>query len=225
MIRLDWLGMKYYWVRGLFIPIALCSMGVLSEATIIPLTALYMLSFSLNPFAVEEKGKLDNLYLTLPVSRKIIVNARFGLSLIMQAAGLIFGTVATIIISALLYGQNFLGLRTFQARFDTIFLLICASLLFYAIMHLSMFPVLFKLGYAKGKAFGLYIPIGALMVVFYAVFFLVLYNETVKQKLLAALVWSLGHVLWTSLILLAMAAAFFAASYGLSQRQYARRGF
>jgi len=30
MIKLDWLGMKYYWVRVIIIPLSICFMGGLS---------------------------------------------------------------------------------------------------------------------------------------------------------------------------------------------------
>jgi ABC-type transport system involved in multi-copper enzyme maturation permease subunit len=181
MIKLDWLGMKYYWVRIIIIPLSICLMGFFSEALIIPFLSFFMLSFSVNPFAVEEKGKLDNLYLTLPVTRKTIVNARFGLSLIMLFAGIVFGVLLTILMSALLYGQTIFFVHSFQADLTTMFLRICVSLLLYAIMNLSMFPILFKIGYAEGKALGFYVPVGVSLAVTYFFVFLWNYNYSIRM--------------------------------------------
>ena len=104
MIKLDWIGMKVYQKRFVIIPCTILLYGFFLSPVIIPFMAFLMLSFSVNPFAVEEKGKLDNLYLTLPVMRREIVNARYGLSLLMQLFGFSTGTVVTIIYSRLLYG-------------------------------------------------------------------------------------------------------------------------
>jgi ABC-type transport system involved in multi-copper enzyme maturation permease subunit len=225
MIKLDWLGMKYYRVRVIIIPLSICIMGFFSEAIIIPLLSFFMLSFSVNPFAVEEKGKLDHLYLTLPVTRKTIVNARFGLSLIMLFAGIVFGVLLTILMSALLYGKTVFFEHSFQADFATMFLLICVSLLLYAIMNLSMFPILFKIGYAKGKALGFYIPVGVSMAIIYALFLLGIYNNSFNTWLQSFLEWSLDYNVWAAVIILAMAVIFFSISYALSQRVYSRREF
>jgi hypothetical protein len=225
MIKLDWLGMKYYQIRIVIVPIVVCFIGLLNEALIIPVMAFVMLSFSVNPFAVEEKGKLDNLYLTLPVARKTIVDARLGLSLIMQFAGLAFGTVITVILSKLLYGRTILFERNFRANFDVMFLIIYGSLLFYAIMNLSMFPVLFKMGYAKGKALGFYIPIGVSMAIIYGFFFLGIYNYSFNTWLQSLLEWSLANTVWATVIMLVAAVIFFSISYALSQMVYSKREF
>lgn len=225
MIKLDWLAMKYYWVRIIVLPVMICMMGFLNEALIIPMTIYTMLSFSVNPFAVEEKGKLDNLYLTLPVSRKTVVKARYGLSLILQFAGLIFGTIMTIAISALLYNRTILFEHSFRADFKTIFLLICTSLLFCAIMNLSMFPILFKIGYAKGKALGFYIPIFGSAIIGYGIFIAWTFSSVFHKWLLSVIGWALINTLWTAMILLAAAVFILAISYVLSQRIYAKREF
>jgi len=225
MIKLDWLGMKYYWVRIIIIPLSICFMGFFSEVIIIPLLSFFMLSFSVNPFAVEEKGKLDHLYLTLPVTRKTIVNARFGLSLIMLFTGIIFGAFLTILMSTLFCGKTIFFEHTFQAKFATMFLLICVSLLLYAILNLSMFPILFKIGYAKGKALGFYIPAGVSMAVFYFFILLWIYNDSIRGEVISAFEWSLANTVWAAVIILAASLIFFSISYVLSQRVYSRREF
>jgi len=225
MIKLDWLGMKYYHVRIIILPLMIVFMGFFNELFVIPVIAFMMLSFSVNPFAVEEKGKLDNLYLTLPVTRNDIVNARFGLSLIMEFAGLAVGTVVTIIMSSLLYGRTIGFEHTFKADFNSVFLLICSSLLFYAIMNLSMFPILFKIGYAKGKTLGFFIPLGISIVLIYAVFFAVMFSDSVREFGVTALEWSLNNTILTAVIMLGAAALILAISYMLSRRLYAKREF
>jgi hypothetical protein len=225
MIKLDWLGMKYYQIRIVIVPIVVCFIGLLNEALIIPVMAFVMLSFSVNPFAIEEKGKLDNLYLTLPVARKTIVKARLGLSLIMQFTGLAFGTVITVILSKLLYGRTILFERNFRADFDVMFLIICGSLLLYTIMNLSMFPILFKIGYAKGKALGYYIPVGVSMVIIYGFILLGIYNDSFNIWLQSFLEWSFANTLWTAVIILVTSVVIFLISYALSQRVYSRREF
>ena len=225
MIKLDWLGMKVYHKRFIIIPLSMCIFGFLNELLIIPLAVFFMLSFSVNPFAVEEKGKLDNLYLTLPITRKTIVNARLSLSLIMLGLGVALGTAMTVIMSKLLYGHNDIFTHFFQADFDSMFLLICGSLLFYAIMNLSTFPILFKIGYAKGKVFGFYIPVGTMVFLLYVVYFVAFFSDSFHAKAIAALEWALGHTVGASAIMLAMAVLALAVSYALSQRLYAKREF
>ena len=154
MLKLDWLGMKCYQKRIIILPIVISVYGIISEALIIPFVSFMMFSFSVNPFAVEEKGKLDNLYLTLPITRNTIVNTRFCLSLIMQLIGILFGTIVTVVMTSILHGKTIFYTHTFTADFQTILLLVSASLLLYSLINLAAFPTLFKIGYAKGKAIG-----------------------------------------------------------------------
>jgi len=225
MLKLDWLGMKVYQKRVVIIPLAITLYGFFSAAVLIPFMAYMMLSFSINPFAVEEKGKLDNLYLTLPVARQTIVNARFGLSLIMQLAGFIVATAATILYSVALYGKRIFGTYTFKAEFNTMLLIICASLLFYAIMNLSTFPILFKIGYAKGKALGFYIPIAVVSAAVIALYMLWSYNKGFGIWLLSVLEWVFANTVLAAVMMLAAAVLVLAVSYMLSQKVYARREF
>ncbi|MDR0324751.1 MAG: ABC-2 transporter permease [Oscillospiraceae bacterium] len=226
MIKLDWIGMKVYHKRFVIIPLMVCFYGIFNVPVIIPIVAFCMLNFSVNPFAVEEKGKLDNLYLTLPVTRKAIVNARFGLSLLMQCIGLAAGTVITIILSNVLYGRTvFHYTHTFKADFAVIFLLICGSLLLYAVMNLSIFPILFKIGYAKGKMFGFIIPVFAVSIMTGVLFTMWYSHNGFREWLLSVIEWSLAHTVWTALILLGASALLLAVSYMLSRKVYAKREF
>lgn len=225
MLKLDWLGMKYYWIRIIILPVATCLMGLLSEALIIPMIGFLMCSFSVNPFAMEEKGKLDNLYLTLPVMRRTIVNARLLLSVIMQLAGMITALVATLVLSKFLNGRTIFYTHNFQADFNTMLLIVCSSLLFYTFMNLAMFPILFKIGYAKGKSLGFYIPVAVVFVIVYGVYILYIVNDSFQRWLPVAIEWAIANTVLVSVIILVVAALVFAVSYALSHKVYAKREF
>jgi len=226
MIKLDWIGMKCYHKRFIIIPCAILLYGFFLAPIIIPFMAFFMLSFSVNPFAVEEKGKLDNLYLTLPVTRRMIVNARYGLSLFMQFIGFTTGTVVTIIYAKLLYGRTTFGItHSFNAGFSEMFLIICGSLLLYAIMNLSSFPVLFKIGYAKGRGLGFYVPAIGFAVVVSTVYILWYVNDTFQKFVSSAVEWAFANTVWTAALLLAGAVLILALSYMISQKVYATREF
>lgn len=226
MIKLDWIGMKYYHKRVfLLLPMVLIYSLVIHEAVLIPIIVFALASFSVNPFAVEEKGKLDNLYLTLPVTRKSIVRARFGLSLIMQLIGFAIGITGTVLLSKLLYGKTLFIPHAFQVDFPMMLIVVCSSLLFYAVMNVSMFPVLFKIGYAKGKALGFYIPISVTGVIVCMLFILWQISGAFRAGMLFVVAWAFANTVWAALILLAMAAVILAISYILSCRLYAKRDF
>ena len=87
MLRLNWSAMKCYRIRFLMIPVCLFVMGCLSPIFLVPMGAFLLFSFSLNPFAVEEKGDLNRLYLTLPVDRRSVVLGRYVLSFLLFAVG------------------------------------------------------------------------------------------------------------------------------------------
>jgi magnesium-transporting ATPase (P-type) len=143
----------------------------------------------------------------------------------MLFAGIVFGIFLTILMSALLYGKIVFYEHTFQADFATMFLLICVSLLLYAIMNLSMFPILFKIGYARGKALGFYIPVGVSMVVIYFSIFLWNYNDSIRGRLISVFEWSLANTIWAVVIIVAVSVIFFSISYALSQRVFSKREF
>ena len=55
MLRLNWSAMKCYRVRFLIIPVCLFVVGWFSSIFLVPMGVFLLFSFSLNPFAVEEK--------------------------------------------------------------------------------------------------------------------------------------------------------------------------
>jgi hypothetical protein len=225
MIRLDWIGMKYYHKRAFILPIIACAVSLLYPIAAIPYMVFGMLSFSVNPFAVEEKGKLDQLYLTLPVKRRTIVRARFALSILMVASGLIFGVLITLFLTALAGIMPLPVLHSMDLTFQNLLLLFCASLFMYAILNLSMFPFLFKIGYVKGKVVGFYLPIIAFMIIFYVVFMLAIFTPSFSHFMMQGLQWVFQHILLISLLMMGAAAALLLLSYNLSLHLYRKREF
>ncbi|MCL2100034.1 MAG: ABC-2 transporter permease [Oscillospiraceae bacterium] len=225
MIKLDWLGMKCYHKRFVIIPLTISLYGFFHIAAIIPMITFMMFSFSVNPFAVEEKGKLDNLYLTLPVTRGSIVKARFGLSFIMQLIGLAAGVIFTVVLSSVFYGRTIIYPRTFYAGFSAMFLIICGSILFYAVLNLSTFPVLFNMGYAKGKLIGFIIPIIFVSVVIAAFFVLWSAVGIFREWFMSAFIWASGNAVLVAAIMLTAAVLLLAVSYTLSQKFFSKREF
>ena len=151
MIALDWRAMKVYQIRGLLLPVFAFLFGLFSPLLVIPMTVYMYLSYSINPFAVEEKGELNNLYLTLPVSRKEIVTGRYLLSFLMMLVSMAIGALVMPVANQFSVSKWFIGLEGYIA-------VIALSYLLYAILNLFMFPILFRLGYQKGKFWGFYLP-------------------------------------------------------------------
>jgi hypothetical protein len=144
----------------------------------------------------------------------------------MLSIGVVAGTVLTLIFNAFLYGRTMLLFEhTFKADFMATLLIICASLLVYAVMNLSMFPVLFKIGYAKGKALGYYIPCIVACVALGVIYILRHLYEPFSVWLLSVMGYVLANTTATAFIILGAAVLIFAASYALSQKVYAKREF
>jgi len=223
MIKLDWLGMKTYHYVLLLAPLLIYLFGGFMGGWLyIPLAALLMWGGALSPFFVEEKGDLNYLYLTLPIHRKAIVRARFGLSLFLVLAGIVLGIALTIVNSFLYSGQSMLP-GVFQPTFDSIFLLVCVGLFIYALLLLCSFPILFKLGYAKGQFFGYYVPLCLGGVLLITLALLPFFVQPYDMGLLSTLEWVMGSPLWVALVILAFAVVFFTFSYLLSQKAFAKR--
>lgn len=151
MIKLDWSAMKYYHIRGIFLPFYLMLLGWVSPICLIPLGTIFMFAYSVNPFAVEEKGELHQLYLTLPVKRSTVVAGRYALSLLLFLAGLLIGWL-------LMPLANLVSISKWYPDLTWLLALVCFSFLAHGAMSLAMYPMLFWLGYQKGKLWGFYLP-------------------------------------------------------------------
>ncbi len=95
--------------------------------------------------------------------------------------------------------------------------------LIYALMNLAMYPVLFKLGYQKGRIWGYYIPCILTGLIYLA---LVEYDIMTGGTFIRdALLYAAEHILTVSGGILLLGAAVWALSLCLSLRIYARREF
>lgn len=226
MILLDWRAMKYYWPRAFLVPVFVVVMGIMSPACVLPLGVLLCLAYSVNPFAMEEKGQLDNLYLTLPVSRKTIVTARYAFSLTMQFFAFLFGVPVMYLIARMRNNtQNHFGNVYFGMDGKMILLIAALSFLCYALINLCMFPVLFKIGYSKGKAIGYYIPMLFFIGLAYAAVIMLSVSDTLINTGLLWLNWAVGHTGALALCILLTGMLFLGISYLLSLHFYRKREF
>lgn len=217
MIKLDWSAMKYYHIRAIILPFTLLLMGVYSPICLIPLGAMLMFSYSINPFAVEEKGDLNRLYLTLPVKRSTIVAGRYALSLLLYLAGALMGLV-------LMPLANLISLSKWYPDLTWLLALMNFSFLIQGAMSLAMYPLLFRLGYQKGKLWGFYIPVILFSAAFVA---LVEYDYLVAGGMLISnmLCYASEHVIMICGIMFLLGLALLLTSFLLSLRVYSRREF
>lgn len=212
MIRTDWIAIKSHHWR-LFIMAGIVALfGVTGlSMVIIPMSAYMALAFSINTFAVEEKGKLDSLLLTLPLSRKAIVRGRFMFMGIALLLGLcVSGAAVGIISPNMRLGELYMGVTP-----SAIALMCALGFAFGGFINLCMYPALFRLGYEKGKIWGFYLPIGVIALLFGVIS--VLSNmETVMPKILGWFVYWSEHTLIICAVMLAIGAALMCISYRLS---------
>lgn len=217
MIKLDWSSMKCSYKRFFIIPIVLLFIGWFSPIILIPMSVFLLFSFSINPFAVEEKGDLNRLYLTLPIKRVDIVTGRYALALLLYIGSILLAL-------ALMPLANLISASKWYPDYRWILALLAFSFLFHAIMSLSMYPMLFKLGYQKGKFWGFYLP----LIFFSLVCIIVMeYDIMVKNGTLMfdLLVYASEHLLFVSGGMFVLGMVCLTASYLLSNRLYARREF
>ena len=209
--------MKCYRIRFLVIPVCLFVTGCFSPILLVPMAGFLLFSFSLNPFAIEEKGDLNRLYLTLPVRRRAVVNGRYVLSFLLFVTGVLLGL-------ALMPVANLVSLSKWYPDFTWKLALVSFSFLFYGIMSLAMYPLLFKMGYQKGKVWGYYVPAILICLAYVALIEYDLYagNGTFLFDLL---VYASEHILAVSGGLLATGGMLLALSYLLSSWLYGRREF
>jgi ABC-type transport system involved in multi-copper enzyme maturation permease subunit len=185
---------------------------------LIPLGGYIAIVFSTNAFDVEEKGKLEYLYLTLPLTRKSIVFGRFAFMLTCVTVILVLSGVLTF------FTMPTLEFGTYKYDIEpSLIMLICAlGFAFSGLVNLSMYPVLFRLGYAKGKGLGLYIPAAIISLIFLAI--TAIFN--IHLELIAGYIsYWFSHMEKGSFILVAVGIMLYYLSYRLSLRMYSRRNF
>jgi len=226
MIKLDWLGMRKYRNRIAVAVISSFVWGVVFGAEVLlPMLVWGMFDTSLYCFDAEEKGKLNQLYLTLPITRGTLITARYSMSLILQAIGIAAGIVLTIAFSAIMQGRTVIRLHTFSPSPQSMFLIICASLLFCAILSLAMHPILHKFGYAKAKIVGYVLPMYGSIALIVAFIILAPRIGAIGNIAQSVSQWVNGNIALAALAMLCAAALLLAASFALSHKLYAKREF
>ncbi len=217
MVALDWRAMKFFQIRSLLLPVFILLFGFYSPIAVIPMSVILALSFSLNPFAVEEKGALNNLYLTLPVRRKSIVAGRYMLSIIMLLCGIALGVLIMPLANKISKSQWFIGT-------EGLMVVISLSYLLYATLNLFMFPILFWLGYQKGKFWGFYLPMIFFALLFgaYTAISSLPGNQTLTIDFI---VYASENVLTVSGGIVILATIILLLSYAISQKLYSKRDF
>lgn len=162
MMKLDWSAIRCYHVRLLIVPATLLLLGWFSTILLVPIAVFMTFSFSVNFFFIEEKGDLNRLYLTLPIERNQIVFGRYLLSFILFAAGILLSLALTPL-------ANLFSLSKWYPDIKWNLALIAFGFLIYAFLSLFMYPLLFKLGYQKGKIWGYYIPAALICLLYLAI--------------------------------------------------------
>lgn len=154
MLKLNWFAVKYYHpgLRVLLIIACLLMAGWFSTLLLFPMAVLLTFCLSVNPFAMEEAGNLNRLYLTLPVSRSRMVAGRYLLSLLLFLAGIALALV-------LMPLTNLFSFSRWYPDFKWILALVSSGFLIHTLLSLFMYPILFRLGYMKGRIWGFYLPL------------------------------------------------------------------
>ena len=162
-------------------------------------------------------GDLNRFYLTLPLKRRMVGGGLYALSFVLYVGGVLLGT-------ALMPLANLYSLSKWYPDFSWMLALLSFSFLLYSLMSLAMYPVLFRLGYQKGKMWGYYVPAIAICLIYCAV---VEYDTIVRggTLVLDLLVYASEHMLAVSGGMLALGAVLLGGSYLLSVRWYERREF
>lgn len=217
MALFDWNAMKCFHLRIFLLPVISLAAGFITALLVVPTNVFLFLFFSVNTFAVEEKGDLNKLYLTLPITRSSVVAGRYALSLGMGLLGLITGIPLAVLADRFSISHYYGPIGWFLP-------VITISYLLFSVFNLCMYPILFKLGYSKGKFWGMLVLI-ALFAALYGVWVIVsslpeneylLFNilECASQNMLLV---NGGIVVIATLILL--------LSFLLSKMLYANRDF
>ena len=101
--------------------------------------------------------------------------------------------------------------------------IVATSFFLFALMTLAMYPILFKLGYQKGKLWGYYIPAFLVCLVYGAVMgYETMTGGTFLHELL---LYASEHVLIVSFGIFGLGAVILTVSVLLSMRIYSRREF
>lgn len=115
--------------------------------------AIVMSLLASNPFAADERGRLDTLYATLPMTRSSVVIGRYVALVVLYLAVAVLGTAATIVVlikneSTVDYGQ--LGVVN------------VISLLIFTVVIAVQLPFFFSVGFTRARLMA-FIPMAVLV--------------------------------------------------------------
>lgn len=104
--------------------------------------AIVMSLLASNPFAADERGRLDTLYATLPITRRGIVVARYLALMVLYVLVALLGTAAAIVV--LVKEGKALDLQMLAA-------VNVVSLLIFALALAVQLPFFFSLGFTRAR--------------------------------------------------------------------------
>ena len=209
--------MKCFHMRVFLLPVISLAAGFITALLVVPTNVFMFLFFSINTFAVEEKGDLNKLYLTLPIKRSSVVAGRYVLSICMGLFGLVTGIPLAILADRFSLSHYYGPLGWFLP-------VVTISYLLFSIFNLCMFPILFKLGYSKGKFWGMLVPI-SLFAVLYGVWVIISSLPGNEYLLFNALEYASKNMFLVNGGIIAVATLILLFSFFLSKKLYSNRDF
>jgi ABC-type transport system involved in multi-copper enzyme maturation permease subunit len=114
--------------------------------------AIIMSLLAPNPFAADERGRLDTLYATLPVSRRTVVFGRYVALLVLYVAVAAFATLIAIVIP-LIEGES--------VDFALLGLVNAGSFFVFGLAIAVQLPFFFSIGFTHARPM-MYIPVAVL---------------------------------------------------------------
>jgi hypothetical protein len=216
IMMLDWRSSLALakWVFLIY-PLFLFAIGLAtSQMLVLPFGMWLSAVYSFKPFQMEEQIGLNNLYMTLPATRGQIVKARYGFAFIMMVFGIVMGLAVMPVVRHFSNSSWYIGVEGHIA-------VVAVGVLLFSVIIFCMYPLLFKIGYEKGKIVGLIIPT---LVFYLALFGYYLYMAFGNRNItLDFIVYASRNMLWVSGGLFVSAALIFSLSFWLSLRAYKKR--
>jgi len=231
MIAFDWLTMKRGALASFFIvPISAFIMGSFHPFYMIPLCVFFC--FGLTPFEIEEKGNMHYVYLSMPIRRRDVVTGRFVLSLILFLCGLVMGRIFISVIGLIAtHVPLLIHIVQPSISFNAYLAIVAFSYLLFALLSLMTLPLIFAVGYSKGKyavLYGGYIPLMFVLTLFGA------WDWSATQwtgrgrtvsPILHAMQFASENLVLAGIGLFIISTAILLISYRLSLRAYLKRDF
>ena len=217
MALFDWKAIKYFHLRVLLLPVISLAAGFISALLVVPTNVFMFLFYSVNTFAVEEKGDLNMLYMTLPIRRSSVVGGRYALSICMGLVGLITG------IPLAIFADRF-SLSHYYGPLEWFLPIVAISYLLFAVFNLCMFPILFKLGYSRGKFWGMLVPL-ALFAALYSAWVIISSLPGNEYLLFNALEYAGKNMFLVNGSIILIATLILLFSFLLSKKLYSDREF